>query len=378
MKRVFFLLTALLLTVSLVGCGSGSAEAPDWSGLQSTGSMELEYAQQFTVEDYEGGYSLVTIGGEDQFLVVPEGKEVPSGLPEKIVPLRLPLERFYVASSGAVDLFQPIDELDSVKMVSTKAEDWRIDTIQQAVENGDITYVGKYSAPDYELVLEESCDLVVENTMIYHSPETKEQLESLGLPVLVERSGRESHPLGRMEWVKLYGLLTGKREEAEAFFTEQTEQLENVLTGESTGKTVAFFYITDNGVANVRKPGDYISKMIELAGGEYVFSDLADTDENALSTMNMELESFYEGACDADILIYSATVPGQLSSLDELLGKWELLADFKAVKSGDVWCTEQNMYQQTTGAAEMIQDLNAIVTGAAADTDQLTFLHRLR
>ena len=46
--------------------------------------------------------------------------------------------------------------------------------------------------------------------MIYHSPEVKEQLEKLGVPVLVERSSYEQDPLGRMEWVKVYGALVGK------------------------------------------------------------------------------------------------------------------------------------------------------------------------
>ena len=64
-------------------------------------------------------------------------------------------------------------------------------------------YAGKYNAPDYELILSKACDLAIESTMISHSPEVKEQLEQLGIPVLVERSSYESHPLGRMEWLKL-------------------------------------------------------------------------------------------------------------------------------------------------------------------------------
>ena len=66
---------------------------------------------------------------------------------------------------------------------------------------------------------------------------------------------------------------------------------------ENTGKTVAFFYITSNGAVSVRKPGDYIAKAIDLAGGVYVFHDLPG-EENALSTMNMQMESFYQLAVE--------------------------------------------------------------------------------
>lgn len=51
---------------------------------------------------------------------------------------------------------------------------------------------------NYETIVSSSCELAVESTMIYHTPEVKEQLERLGIPVLVERSSYESHPLG--EW----------------------------------------------------------------------------------------------------------------------------------------------------------------------------------
>lgn len=68
-----------------------------------------------------------------------------------------------------------------------------------------------YSAPDYELILSKNCDLAIESTMIYHKPEVKEKLEQFGIPVLVEHSSYESHPLGRTEWLKLYGGSSWKR-----------------------------------------------------------------------------------------------------------------------------------------------------------------------
>ena len=62
----------------------------------------------------------------------------------------------------------------------------------------------------------------------------------------------------------------GKEEQANAVFEEQLRQLEPILDKASVGRIAAFFYIHSNGMVNVRKPGDYVSKMIELAGGEYV------------------------------------------------------------------------------------------------------------
>ena len=86
---------------------------------------------------------------------------------------------------------------------------------KKAMEDGDIIYAGKYSAPDYEMILNENCGLAIENTMILHTPEVKEQMEKFNIPVLVDHSSYETNPLGRTEWVKLYGMLTGHEDQAE-------------------------------------------------------------------------------------------------------------------------------------------------------------------
>ena len=367
--------TALAAAVLLTGiCFAVNAEAADWDEMKKTGSMELNYAEQFQVEYYDEDFSLITVAGTDKFLLVPEGKNVPEGIPDGITVLQQPLQSIYLGSSSAMDLFLHAGALDRVTMTSTSASDWTIPEIRSAVEEGDILYVGKYSAPDYETILSEGCSLAIENTMIFHCPETKEQLEQLGIPVLVERSSYELHPLGRVEWIRLYGLLSGDTASADSFFNEGRAQLLSLEEQEPTGKTVAFFYITSSGSVNIRKPGDYISKMISLAGGEYLFRDLTDDSENALSTMNMEFETFYASALDADILIYNSTVETEISTVDELLQKNPLLADFKAVKEGNVWCTNQNMFQMVSGAADMIADLHTIVNDGG---DDLTYLHRI-
>jgi iron complex transport system substrate-binding protein len=340
--------------------------------------MELDYATQFTVDKYQDGSALVTIAGQDRYLIVPEGAEPNETLSRGAAVIAAPVENLYLAASSAMDLFRALDELDRVTMTSTTAENWSIPEIREAVEREDILYVGKYSAPDYEVVLDEGCGLCVESTMIYHTPEVKEQLERLGIPVMVERSSYEPHPLGRMEWIKRYGLLTGKEQEAEAFFQTQAEQFQNLSQSEGTGKQVAFFYLTPNGAANVRKSSDYVAKLIELAGGSYAFSDLAGEEENALSTMNLQMEAFYAAAKDADVLIYNSTVDGGVESLKELLGKSGLLAHFRAVKEGNVWCTRQNLFQQPTGVCGLLEDFHRVFTEETGGSDQLNYLFRLK
>ena len=278
----------------------------NWEEMSPTGSMDLLYADQFSADYYEDGIALITIEDADQFLLLPEGVSAPDGLPASITVLHKPVKNIYLVATSAMDDFIRLDALDSIALSGTKETGWYLPEAKTAMEEGKIAYAGKYSAPDYETIVSSSCELAVESTMIYHTPEVKEQLERLGIPVLVERSSYESHPLGRMEWIRLYGLLTGKEEEADQIFQENMNALSDVLAMKPSGKTAAFFYVTNSGSVNVRKNGDYIAKMIDIAGGTYV-PENAGTGENALSTMNMDFESFYAAAKDADVLIYNRT-----------------------------------------------------------------------
>ena len=379
MKRHGMAAAILSLAVLLAACSpasepvSGEPSAVSWDSLTVESGLDLQYADQFTVDYYTGGYALIHIVDGNDYLVVPENKPVPDGLADTTVVLTQPLDHISLVATSAMDLFCALDSIGSIRLSGTDERGWYIDEAKAAMQNGAMLYAGKYSAPDYELIYAEQCDLAVESTMIYHSPEVKEQLERLGVPVLVERSSYESSPLGRMEWLKLYGVLLNREEAAEAIYQQALDSLRPVMEQENTGKTVAFFYINSNGSANVRKSNDYVAKMIEMAGGTYIFSDLGN--DNALSTMNMQMEMFYTGAKDADIIIYNSTIDRELHSIDELLAKSPRLADFKAVRNGDVWCTGQNLFQSTMGLGDMILDIHAVLTEEAPEP--LTYLHRL-
>ena len=297
-------------------------------------------------------------------------------MPNGVTVLRQPVQSIYLVSTSVMDLFIHLDALDTITLSGTQADGWYLERARQAMETGRIAYAGKYSAPDYERILAADCSLAIENTMIYHTPEVKEQLERFGIPVLVERSSYESDPLARMEWIKFWGILLGRQELAEQVFTQQEERIAPLLDQPSTGKSCAFFSITANNLANVRKGGDYVAQMIEMSGGRYVFADLTDSGNN-LSTMNLPLEDFYAGARDADILIYNSTIEGVVHTTEELIAKCSMLDDFKAVQNGNVWCTAQSFFQQSMALADFMLELHTVFTEEAPDGSALQFLTKV-
>ena len=349
-------------------------EAPQIPGLTYESEMELKYAQCFHVFYYNDGYALIDIKDDGQFLVVPEGKEAPADMDKSITVIQKPVSRIYLAATSAMALFNAIDGLDSIRLSGTQASGWYVDDAAQAMEDGKILFAGKYDEPDYELLINEDCDLAIESTMILHSPKVAEMIKELGIPIMIDHSSYETHPLGRTEWVKLYSVLLGKEKEAEAFFDDQAKVIEDLSGFTNTEKTVAYFYINTDGSAVVRTSDDYIPKMIEIAGGRYIFPDLKNT-EGTGSSVRLTMEEFYNQAVDADYLIYNASIDSPITSIDDLLAKSDLFADFKAVKDGNVWCTGKQLYQATDIVGELIQDVHLMLTDG--DEKDMTFLTRV-
>ncbi len=190
-----------------------------WADLIKTDSMDLTYATQFAVDYYQGDYALITIAGQQKYLLLPNGSaddaantsdnakdesdpgisdnttaksdpdisdnpavkpdpdisdsagNIPEDLPDDIVVLKRNPQRVYIASSSCMDFWRELDELDAVWFTSTKRQDWDLPEAAERMTDGDLEFVGKYNAPDFEYLLAENCGLAVENTMIYHTPD---------------------------------------------------------------------------------------------------------------------------------------------------------------------------------------------------------------
>lgn len=368
-KWILAVVLCMVTMTLFAGCGSSGGaggagqeeqtmQAPEIAGLTYESTLELKRATQYSVFRYEGGYDLVDIHDHQRFLLVPEGEPVPEGLEEDIIVLQKPIDRIYLAATATMAMFCSMDALDHIRMSSIEADSWTFEEPKEAMKKGDIIYAGKYSAPDYETMLDEECDLAIESTMIDHTPEVQEMIEDLGIPVMVDRSSYESDPLGRAEWIRLYGVLTDHEEEADAFFDAQIDSIKDLDNFKNTEKTVAFFYISSDGKVVVRRSTDYIPKMIDIAGARYVFKDL--DDESGRTSIDMSMETFYDTAMEADYIIYNGSIDGSVKTLDDLLDKDPIMEKMAAVQNDNCWVTGSSMYQRTDIVADMILDFHKL------------------
>ena len=385
-RRWIALLLAMCMALAgLTGCGgsggsesdtdadSAAAQGPEIAGLTYESTLDLQRATEYSVYRYEGGYDLVDIHDHQRFLLVPEDGTVPEGLDADIIVLQKPIDRIYLAATATMAMFYSMGAQDNIRMSSIKEDAWTFDEPKEDMKAGKIIYAGKYSAPDYETLLDEECDLAIDSTMIDHTPEVQEMIEDLGIPVLVDRSSYESDPMGRAEWIRLYGVLTDHEEQADAFFDEQMASIKELDDFKNTEKTVAFFYISSDGKAVVRRSTDYIPKMIEIAGARYIFKDL--DDESGRTSIDMSMETFYDTAVDADYVIYNGSIDGSVKSLADLKAKDPVIEKMTAVQNGNCWVTGSSMYQRTDIVADMILDFHKLFS--EDDPTDLKYIQKL-
>ena len=364
----------LLAPLALAGCSADEGDGADLATLGKPTPVALSHAAQFTLDAYEGGYRLATLASGDRLLVVPEGAKPPAGLPDDVAVIRQPLSNVYLVSTGMICLVDAIGALDAVGVSSVRAEDSPVEAFTERLEDGTVAYGGLYREPDYELIAATGCPLAIENTNIDHVPEVRAKLEELGVTVLMEQSSREEDMLGRLEWIKLMGAVFGREDEAAEVFDDVAERVEAAAAEGPLGRAVAFFYINEDGAAVTRRDGDYFCQMIEAAGGEYVSFAEEGAADSSPTTITVEMERFYEGARGADVIVYNGTIDEGVTSLEALVEKNSLLADFRAVREGNVWTCDSNLYQQMTSMADIIGDLRVALAGT---DDPTTFVWRL-
>lgn len=368
-----------------------------YSQLTSTGKEENTFAELFSIEhlkdENEKAYSKIEVFDKEKkldtsWLLLPEGVDKVSGAPAgvNIMTFR-DRQNIMVSSASTMALINAMDALSKVPM-TTADTTWRIQEIKDAIDKGTVKEVGKYSKPDYEQIIsigaEKHVTFAVFSTMLDSVPDVYDQLtKTCNLRIMRDQSSYESHPLGRTEWIKIYGEIFDMRDKSDAVFNGQVEILNETTSKinvpEAERKTVLIFYTTSTkDTFYVRNAADYVTELVNLGGGKQV----AEIGPGKSGNTKMTQESFIQECSQADYVLYNWTSGASgvkdeslQGLIDARLGDW--FKDFKAYKEGNVWRTSNDFYQKMDKMGEMVADINKMLYGENV-SDTLTYVNRLK
>lgn len=355
-SRLLLLVVAACAIVTGVVACSGDAGGDDAA---STGQVALDYATKFSIENLDDGSRIVTDSQGVRFLLVPEGRERPAGY-DDLTLITTPVKRVVCMSTTQICNLRPIEALGVVCGVASDRDSFYLDEIKQGMDDGLITQVaGDMDEPDYEKVVALKPDVVFTYTESGAAAEKMyAKFKELGIPTVVDNSWLERDPLARMEYVKLMAAFVGKDSEAATFFDEavaRVKQTEETVATATAKPAVVWAMTSDGTTFYVESRDTYCAKEVEMAGGDFVFSDI-----EGGGSVQMTTEEVYTRALDADVWIFSS-MSNYFQGLKELKKSAPLLEKTKPFKAGEIWLYQPWYWQTVDRTDEVIADLAAIL-----------------
>ncbi len=329
----------LLLGILCSGCTIQKSEVEEKktdivSTERTFPDVGIDYAEGFTFRENSGFRTLEVMvdlqGRQDtlRYLLVPHGVQRPEGFGGHMM-IRTPVRRLAVFSTtniGYIDLFGCSDRIIGV----ARPEFVNTPSVQNRIKAGEITEIGMPFSPNLEVILELDPDLLIVTAL---PPARKAEYNALldaGIPVMVVSEWLESSPIGRAEWLKMYGALLGKNDAAlENFRGIERSYLElAALTDSVSSRPSVITGLPFKDAWFVPGGDSYVARLLRDAGAEYHWSDRAQT-----GSMKMDIESVYPVALQAEFWLS----PGTVLTLDELLAKDERFRDFPSIQAGKVY-----------------------------------------
>lgn len=194
-----------------------------------------------------------------------------------------------------------------------------------ALKASGVHDVGYEASLDYERIVSLHPDVVLAYTVSGSEPQYISKLRSLDIPVLVLHDHLETHPLARAEYMRLYGVLTGRRHAADSIFSAVSQKYLELAEEKSSSKAKVLMNIPYGDSWYVPGEDSYMTRLVHDAGGEVLGA------ENGRSwSRQITLEQAYRLSLEADIWLN----PGYCTTREQLSSVHQLFPSFGPVAGG--------------------------------------------
>lgn len=143
--------------------------------------------------------------------------------------IKYPVERMVALSSTHLGLLSELNLLSKVVAVS-QAHLVHSTSIRQAISHDSVVEVGYGPNLQLERVLQMQPDLVLTFAVGDTRYDDHQDLLAHGVPTLIIAEWQEVHPLGRLEWIRLLGLLTDTEARADSIFKQRAQRYMELCT----------------------------------------------------------------------------------------------------------------------------------------------------
>jgi iron complex transport system substrate-binding protein len=324
----------IIVIVILVACHSntGTRNVHEINTSQSG----VKYAGRFDLQKKDG-YELLTIKNPWQgavnvsqsYFLVQEGVSIPFATDSTKI-IRVPVKSIICMSTTHLSMISALHKEETIKGIS--GTDFVYDkSIQDLVANRRISDVGYEDNLNKEMVIQISPDLVMAYGIGSESTSYINKLKELGIKVLFNADYLETDPLGKAEWIKVFGALFDKEKEADSVFASLSEEYNNLksyIYKNIKTKPTVFLGLPWKDTWFISPDNSYISRLISDAGGEYIWKDV-----KSEISMPFGIENVYIKALKADYWLNASSV----NTRDEIVSMDNRLQELPSFKNGKIY-----------------------------------------
>ncbi|MFI3301700.1 MAG: ABC transporter substrate-binding protein [Rikenellaceae bacterium] len=335
------IITFMLVVSTLLGCANHSP--------LSKGEREsMHFAQGIEITHY-ADYTKVEIRNPwdttrlmKRYLLVSRDEErLPTNMESGEV-VRIPVRRAAIYSSVHASIIEMLGQEDAIVGV---CEVQYIDSevLQGRIRRGEIANLGESTSPNIERILDTESEVIISSPF---KDTGYGAAEKLGIPIIEGADYMEQHPLGRVEWIRFYGMLFGADSMANAIYDQTSrEYIKLKELAQNTPHRPTVFSDTKYGGSWFVAGGEsYSAVLFNDAGADYIFKD-----DSGSGSIQMSFEQVLDRAIDADFWLIKYYGKDNMS-YQSLSSEYEPYANFGAFKRRRIYgCNTSAIkyYEQT-------------------------------
>lgn len=330
-KNILIIYTFAALSL-LPSCGSGNA-----SHKGQGEPIEMRHADNIRMTSLGDTATLVslrnpwdTLNNMASYVLVERGHGVPDSLPSGTIAITVPVERSIVYSGVHASL---IGELGSTSAINGMCDVGYVNdpATKSAISCGKIADCGNSQSPVMERIISLNPDIIILSP--YEKSDEAARFARTGINVVEAADYMEPTPLGRAEWMRFFGRLYGKGEEADSLFStiEQDYNALRLKTAKAKNRPSVIFDRIYSGVWDVPTSRSVTGRLIEDAGGTNPFASRTES-----GSAHLTAEEVLYKAQNADIwLIRHFETPGL--TLKGMNSDNPMYSKFKAYRDENVF-----------------------------------------
>ena len=293
----------------------------------------IKYATGFDIQHFDGYKKLIIKAPypdakeQLEYIIIEKEEIIPTILKDLTI-IRTPIEQLVVTSTTHIPMLELLEEENSL-VGFPNTQYISSSKTRQLIANGDIQEIGKEENINTEVLLDLNPEMLVGFSMSSNN-KMFENIEKAGIPVLLNGDWLEETPLGRAEWLKFFGVLFNKENQADSIFNIiEKEYNDAVLIAKAAkSRPTILSGVQFKDIWNLPAGESFVAKFLKDANTNYLWSETSGKGSLALS-----FESVFEKGQQANIWI----APGHYNSYSQLEEANQHYTQFDAFTSKKIY-----------------------------------------